>query len=55
MREREEISQYQSESNCEKCNGMRLKDEALCVKIDSLNISEITDKSIDEAQNGLLI
>ena len=47
---REEISQYQSESNCEKCNGMRLKDEALCVKIDSLNISEITNKSIDEAQ-----
>ncbi len=47
---REEISQYQSESNCEKCNGMRLKDEALCVKIDSLNISQITEKSIDDAQ-----
>ena len=29
---------------------MRLKDEALCVKIDSLNISEVTNKSIDEAQ-----
>ena len=48
---REEISQYQSESNCEKCKGMRLKDEALCVKINSLNISEITEKSIDDAQN----
>ena len=47
---REEISQYQSESNCEKCKGQRLKDEALCVKIDSLNISEITSKSIDEAK-----
>tara|TARA_A100001015_G_scaffold186117_1_gene207076 strand:- start:441 stop:3320 length:2880 start_codon:yes stop_codon:yes gene_type:complete len=47
---REEISQYQSESNCEKCNGQRLKDEALCVKINSLNISEITKKSIDEAK-----
>ena len=47
---REEISQYQSESDCEKCKGMRLKDEALCVKIDSLNISEITKKSIDEAK-----
>ena len=35
---REEISQYQSESNCEKCKGMRLKDEALCVKIDNLNL-----------------
>ncbi len=47
---REEISQYQSETSCEKCKGMRLKDEALCIKIDSLNISEITSKSIDEAQ-----
>ena len=47
---REEISQYQSESNCEKCKGMRLKDEALCVKINSLNISEITHKSIEDAK-----
>ena len=47
---REEISQYQSETNCEKCKGMRLKDEALCVKINSLNISQITEKSIDDAQ-----
>jgi excinuclease ABC subunit A len=47
---REEISQYQSESNCEKCKGQRLKEEALCVKINSLNISQITSKSIDEAQ-----
>jgi len=47
---REEIAQYQSESNCEKCKGLRLKDEALCIKINSLNISEITKKSIDDAQ-----
>jgi len=47
---REEIAQYQSESNCEKCNGQRLKEEALCVKINSLNISEITGKSIDEVK-----
>jgi len=47
---REEISQYQSESNCEKCKGMRLKDEALCVKIDKLNISEVTIKSISEVK-----
>ena len=30
MIEREEISQYQSETNCEKCKGLRLKEEALC-------------------------
>ena len=47
---REEISQYQSESSCEKCKGFRLKDEALCVKINSLNISEVTLKSIDDAK-----
>ena len=47
---REEISQYQSETDCEKCKGMRLKDEALCIKINNLNISQVTEKSIDEAQ-----
>jgi len=47
---REEISQYQSESDCEKCKGMRLKDEALCVKIDNLNISEVTRKPISEVK-----
>ena len=46
---REEISQYQSDSKCERCNGHRLKDEALCVKIDNLHISEVTEKSILEA------
>ena len=47
---REEISQYQSETNCEKCKGLRLKDEALCVKINKQNISEVTRLSIEDAQ-----
>ena len=47
---REEISQYQSDTKCEKCNGFRLKDEALCVKIEDLNISQVTEKSIIEAK-----
>ena len=47
---REGISQYQSESDCEKCKGMRLKDETLCVKIDNLNISEVSTKSISDAK-----
>tara|TARA_B100001123_G_scaffold56032_2_gene59758 strand:- start:58 stop:2034 length:1977 start_codon:yes stop_codon:yes gene_type:complete len=51
---REEISQYQSESDCEKCKGKRLKEEALCVKIDNQNISEVTKKSIMEAKNWFL-
>ena len=47
---REEISQYQSDTSCERCKGLRLKDEALCVKINQLNISEVTEKSIYEAK-----
>ena len=47
---REEISQYQSDSKCEVCKGFRLKDEALCIKINDHHISEITEKSIIEAQ-----
>ena len=43
---REAISEYQSDSACEGCSGQRLKEEALCVKIDDLNISEVTKKSI---------
>jgi len=43
---REAIAEYQSDSDCEGCNGDRLKDEALCVKIDDLNISDVTKKSI---------
>jgi len=47
---REEIAQYQSESNCEKCKGQRLKEESLCVKINNLNISDVTKQSIDDAK-----
>ena len=43
---REAIAEYQSDSNCEGCSGNRLKEEALCVKIDNLNISDVTKKSI---------
>lgn len=43
---REAIAEYQSDSACEGCNGDRLKEEALCVKINDQNISEVTKKSI---------
>ena len=46
---REAIAEYQSDSACEGCNGNRLKEEALCVKIDDHNISEVTKKSILDA------
>ncbi len=46
---REAIAEYQSDTACEACNGNRLKEEALCVKINDLNISEVTKKSILDA------
>ncbi len=46
---RDAIAEYQSDSACEGCNGNRLKEEALCVKIDDHNISEVTKKSILDA------
>ena len=46
---REAIAEYQSDTACESCNGDRLKEEALCVKINNLNISEVTKKSIFDA------
>ncbi|WP_440927692.1 excinuclease ABC subunit UvrA [Candidatus Pelagibacter sp.] len=46
---REAIAEYQSDTACEACSGDRLKEEALCVKINDLNISEVTKKSILDA------
>ena len=46
---REAIAEYQSDSACEGCNGNRLKEEALCIKIDNQNISDVTKKSILDA------
>ena len=46
---REEIEKYQSKSNCSKCEGYRLKEEALCVKINKSNIGYISTLTIDEA------
>lgn len=47
---RQEISQFMSRRTCPACHGARLKDEALGVKIDGLNISELTHLPIDQAQ-----
>ena len=43
---REAIAEYQSDTACESCNGNRLKEEALCIKINNLNISDVAKKSI---------
>jgi excinuclease ABC subunit A len=46
---REEIERYQSSVPCAACGGKRLKPEALAVKLDRLDIAEVSDFSIRAA------
>jgi excinuclease ABC subunit A len=48
---REELGRYQNVSNCETCNGDRLKPEALAVKIAGLHISQVADMSIADVRD----
>ena len=43
-----ELEKYLSERDCEKCNGNRLNEKALAIKIDNNHIGQITKKSIIE-------
>ena len=42
------IERYQGEVKCHACDGFRLKESALAVKIDRLHIGEVCDKSIKD-------
>ncbi|KKQ77802.1 MAG: UvrABC system protein A, partial [Candidatus Daviesbacteria bacterium GW2011_GWA1_38_7] len=44
-----EIEKYMYKEICPKCNGARLKQEALSITIDGLNIAEVTSQSISDA------
>ena len=46
---RDELSRYQTITICDTCKGMRLKPQALAVKIAGLHVSEVADMSIDKA------
>jgi len=46
---REEMSRYQSYVPCHACHGARLKPEALCVKVNQLNIAQASDLTIRRA------
>ena len=48
MWQREELNKYLSKFCCETCSGARLKKEALAVKINDKDISEITNLSIEK-------
>ena len=48
---REDLAKYQTSAPCEACEGFRLKDEALAVKIDTRHIGQVSELSIGEALN----
>lgn len=48
---REEFSKYQSAAPCEVCGGKRLKPEALAVKINGLDIMEVSEMSVHKARD----
>ena len=45
----EKLEEYQRNSPCEACNGLRLKPEALAVKINGKHIAEVSQLSIEQA------
>jgi len=48
---REELGRYQSETPCTACNGLRLKPEALAVRVGTRNIGEVSNYSIRVARD----
>ena len=46
---REQMEKYMTNKACPSCDGYRLKEEALAVKINGLHIGEVTEKSVREA------
>lgn len=54
---KDELAKYKSDYKCSVCNGYRLKQESLCVKIDNLHIGQVTEMTIIQSQkwfNNLL-
>lgn len=46
---RDDLAKFRSENKCTVCDGYRLKEESLCVKINHLHIGEVSVKTIKEA------
>jgi len=51
---KEELGRFQSDKDCEKCNGKRLKPETLAIKINKKDIAEVSKLTIEEARNWFL-
>jgi len=50
---RQEIEGYMSSFPCPECGGLRLKKEALSVKVSGLNIAQFTELSVDAAVGNM--
>ena len=46
---RTELAKYQSEKPCPVCHGKRLNIQALCVKIDGMDIMDVSDMAVDDS------
>ena len=51
---KEELGRFQSDKDCEKCNGKRLKLETLAVKVNKLDIADVSRFTIEEARKWFL-
>jgi excinuclease ABC subunit A len=48
---KQDLGQYLREKPCPDCHGQRLKPESLAVKVSDLNVSEVTELSVERAMN----
>ena len=48
---REQMEKYMAQRPCPTCDGYRLKQESLAVKVDNIHIGQVTEKSITEASS----
>ena len=51
---RESLERFRRTRKCEQCSGHRLRPEALAVKLDGLNIGELTDLSVWRAREWIV-
>ncbi len=49
-----ELEKFRSSKKCNKCNGLRLNEKSLCVKIQNINISQLTNLNIEEARDWFI-
>ena len=50
---REELSKFQGVRSCSACNGHRLNEQTLSIKIDDMNIGQLCELSISDALNWI--